>query len=78
VLKLSCWNDAKQLHSFIDEKGGTMTTIVVKTGTKVPVSGQYKASGKNTEATLVRNEPAPPNPGHLPNWTLVDRTRHKR
>ena len=55
-----------------------MPTIVVKTGTKVPVSGQYKASGKNTEATLVKNEPAPPNPGHRPNWTLVDRTRHKK
>lgn len=53
-------------------------TIKVKTGEKVPVSGQYRASGKETEATLVRKEPAPPNPGHLPYWILVDITRHKR
>ena len=51
---------------------------VIKTGMKVPVSGQYKRSGSNTESTLVRGETAPPNPGHRPYWTLVDKTRHKR
>lgn len=53
-------------------------TVIVKTGTKVPVSGQYKGSGTNTEATLARGETVPPNPSHRPYWTLVDRSRHKR
>jgi hypothetical protein len=52
--------------------------IVIKTGMEVPVSGQYKRSGENTESTLVRGETTPPNPGHRPYWTLVDKTRHKR
>lgn len=52
--------------------------IVIKTGIEVPVSGQYRRSGGNTESTLVRGETAPPNPGHRPYWTLVDKTRHKR
>ncbi len=52
--------------------------ITVKTGTTVPVSGQYRRSGCNTESTLVRGEITPPNPGHRPYWTLVDKTSHKR
>jgi len=56
----------------------TLPKIKVKTGEEVPVSGQYRGSGKETESTLVRGETVPPNPGHLPYWTLVDITRHKK
>lgn len=52
--------------------------VKIKTGEIVEISGQYQASGKDTEATLVRGEPAPPNPGHLPYWKLVDPTKHKK
>jgi len=55
-----------------------MPKVRVKTGEKVPVSGQYRRSGEETESTLVRNETVPPNPGHLPYWILVDKTRHKK
>ena len=50
----------------------------IKTGEIVMISGQYQGSGRETESTLVKGEPAPPNPGHRPYWSLVDPTKHKK
>lgn len=53
--------------------------IVVKTGAKVPVSGQYRPSGGRTEATFTKGERVPPNNvGERQSWTLVDKTKHKK
>jgi len=53
--------------------------ISVRTGQKVPVSGQYRPSGGNTEATFVKGEPAIPNNfGSRQVWRLVDKTKHKQ
>lgn len=52
--------------------------IVVRTGSIVPISGQYKPSGGDTEATFVKGEHVPPNnSGVRQIWTLVDQTKHK-
>jgi len=52
--------------------------IVVRTGDTVPVSGQYKPSGGNVEATFVAGKHVPPNnSGVRQSWTLVDKTKHK-
>lgn len=67
-----------QVEARKEDKNMTLPKIKVKTGEEVPVSGQYRGSGKETESTLVRGETVPPNPGHLPYWTLVDITRHKK
>ncbi|MDD5639666.1 MAG: hypothetical protein PHR47_02570 [Candidatus Pacebacteria bacterium] len=53
--------------------------IVVRTGEKVPVSGQYRPSGGRTESTFTKGDPATPNNiGKRQFWTLVDKTKHKR
>lgn len=54
-----------------------MKRITAKTGQTAPVSGQYKATGSNTEVTLVRGKRVPPTPAGAAKFTLVDRTRHK-
>lgn len=53
--------------------------ITVRTGEKVPQSGQYHPSGggKN-EVTFVEGKTVPPNvDGKRPVFTLVDATKHK-
>lgn len=51
--------------------------IVVRTGAKVPVSGQYRAGSGKAEATLIKGHRIPPNrAGKLETWHLVDKTRH--
>ncbi len=52
-----------------------MTTI--KTGQKVPVSGQYKPTGSNNEVTFVQGKTVPPTPSGATKFTLVDQTKHK-
>ncbi len=53
--------------------------IIVKTGEKVQISGQYRPSGGRTESTFVKGEPATPNTiGKRQFWTLVDKTIHKK
>jgi hypothetical protein len=54
------------------------TTVRVKTGGKVPISGQYRAGSGKTEITLVKSTKAPPNRGKLQTWHLVDKTKHKK
>jgi len=55
----------------------TKSKITVRTGGIVPVSGQYKPSGANVEATFVAGKHVPPNnSGVRQNWTLVDKTKH--
>ena len=56
---------------------------ILKPGETVPQSGQYELRGQRggsqgREATLVKNEPAPPTPARGMTWKLADRTRHKR
>ena len=56
---------------------------VLKPGQKAPVSGQYGLLGprgapRGREATIVKNEPAPPTPSSGMTWKLADRTKHKR
>ena len=53
--------------------------IVVKTGEKVQISGQYRPSGGRTESTFTKGEPATPNNiGKRQIWFLVDETKHKK
>lgn len=53
--------------------------IVVKTGEKVPVSGQYRPSGTNKEYTFVKGKEVPPNVyGGKHKFTLVDQSKHKK
>jgi len=54
--------------------------VVVRTGAKAPVSGQYHPSGApaNREITLTRGERVPPNnQGVRQTFRLVDKTRVK-
>jgi hypothetical protein len=53
--------------------------IVVRTGEKVHISGQYRPSGGRTESTFTKGEPATPNNiGKRQVWFLVDKTKHKK
>lgn len=53
--------------------------ISVHTGEKVPLSGQYRPSGGNTEATFTEGNRVPPNKeGARQIWFLVDETKHKK
>jgi len=54
-----------------------MSKTTVKTGETVPVSGQYKPSGSNTEVTFVQGNRVPPTPKGATKFTLVDQTKHK-
>lgn len=48
----------------------------VKTGQKVPVSGQYRPTGSKTEVTLVQGKRVPPTTTGVTTFTLVDKTKH--
>lgn len=50
----------------------------VKPGQTVPVSGQYTANGGKTEVTLVKGDKVPPTSRPGQEFTLVDKTKHKR
>lgn len=52
-------------------------STVVKTGQKVPVSGQYKPVGRKTEITLVKDKRVPPSKLGATKFILVDPTKHK-
>ena len=55
-----------------------MPKITVKPGEIVPVSGQWKPVGGDTEVTLVKDTKVPPNNGKgLQKFILVDKTKHK-
>ena len=53
-------------------------STVVKTGNIAPVSGQYKVKGSNTEITLVKGKLVPPVSSGSAQFTLVDKTKHKK
>ena len=48
----------------------------IKTGQKVPVSGQYRPTGSKTEVTLVQGKRVPPTATGVTTFTLVDKTTH--
>lgn len=48
----------------------------IKTGQKVPVSGQYRPIGSKTEVTLVQGKRVPPTTTGVTTFTLVDKTKH--
>ena len=48
----------------------------IKTGQKVPVSGQYRPTGSKTEVTLVQGKRVPPTATGVTTFTLVDKTKH--
>jgi len=48
----------------------------IKTGQKVPVSGQYRPTGSKTEVTLVQGKRVPPTTTGVTTFTLVDKTKH--
>lgn len=48
----------------------------IRTGQKVPVSGQYRPRGAKTEITLVEGKRVPPTSAGATEFTLVDRTKH--
>ena len=53
--------------------------VVVRTGAKVPVSGQYRAGSGKAEVTLIKGHHVPPNrAGKLETWRLVDKTKHSK
>lgn len=54
-------------------------TPSVKSGQKVPASGQYKpdGKGKGTEVTLVKGKVAPPTPQQGQVWVPEDLTDNK-
>lgn len=54
-----------------------MSKTTIKTGGIVPVSGQYKPAGSNTEVTFVQGNKVPPTPKGATKFTLVDQTKHK-
>lgn len=49
----------------------------IKTGQKVPISGQYKPVGSKTEVTFVEGKRVPPTSKGATKYTLVDKTKHK-
>lgn len=49
----------------------------VKTGGIVPISGQYRPTGKKTEVTFVTGKKVPPTSSGATTFTLVDRTEHE-
>ncbi len=49
----------------------------VKTGQKVPVSGQYRPVGSTTEVTFVNGNKVPPTSLGQTKFVLVDKTKHK-
>lgn len=54
-----------------------MSKLTVKTGGIVPVSGQYKPVGSNTEVTFVQGKRVPPTDKGATKFTMVDQTKHK-
>lgn len=54
-----------------------MSKNTVNTGGIVPVSGQYKPAGSNTEVTFVKGNRVPPTPKGATKFTMVDPTKHK-
>lgn len=50
--------------------------IRIKTGGIVPVSGQYRPTGKKTEVTFVSGKRVPPTTSGSTTYTLVDKTKH--
>lgn len=54
-----------------------MANVTVKTGQKVPKSGQYRPVGSKTEVTFVEGKRVPPTASGTTKFTLVDKTKHK-
>lgn len=54
-----------------------MTNVTIKTGQKVPKSGQYRPVGSKTEVTFVEGKRVPPTANGTTKFTLVDKTKHK-
>ena len=53
--------------------------VIVRTGEKAPISGQYRPAGSRREITLSKGVRVPPNnQGVQQRFTLVDKTKHKR
>ena len=50
----------------------------IKTGQKVPVSGQYRPLGSCCEFTFVQGKKVPPTMSGSTSYVLVDKTKHKR
>lgn len=52
--------------------------VKIKTGQKVPISGQYKPVGINTEVTLIKGKRVPPTLNGATTFILVDKTKHRK
>jgi hypothetical protein len=53
--------------------------IIVHTGEKVPVSGEYHPSGGKSEWTMVRGKIVPPNTeGDRQKFTLIHKAKHEK
>ncbi len=50
--------------------------IVTKTGSKVPISGQYRPAGSTNEYTFIEGKTVPPTVKGVTKFTLVDKTKH--
>ena len=49
----------------------------IRTGQKVPKSGQYRAIGSKTEVTFVEGKRVPPTSKGSTKFVMVDPTKHK-
>ncbi len=49
----------------------------IRTGQKVPKSGQYRAIGSKTEVTFVEGKRVPPTSKGATKFVMVDPTKHK-
>jgi hypothetical protein len=52
--------------------------IIVRTGEKAPISGQYRPMGTKQEITLSKGDRVPPYHQRAKNFVLVDITKHKK
>jgi hypothetical protein len=55
-----------------------MTSKTYKPGQTAPTSGQYRIGGTRVERTVTKGEPLPPTSKPRQDYTLVDKTKHKR
>lgn len=56
----------------------TKRKITVRTGGKIPVSGQYRAGNGKSEGTFVKGKRAAPAKSKSQTWRLVDGSKHKK
>lgn len=81
IAKIKLVNDypyTSKKDPFVYTGGMVRKKVTVRTGSKIKVSGQYRAGNGKTEDTFVKGKRAAPAKGKGQTWRLVDGTRHKK